>query len=274
MSASASLGTSDSGTTQSLSATQAINVSYSGGHLQWEGFSYTWQWGAGASNSSIRSESGVVTTTTDRQNVTAAIGHNAGKSWSVGQASSLAATFSQSVSGSHASDADLISKTLTHGGSLSWNSRGKRGSSYVSARVNDSRSFGEKDTVYDDFSVNYNSDLTFNRLSSMSGNANFQTSRNEAEDAAGATVVSTSKSMSGGVAYRNNRPFGVYNLQFTSNLLGSKQIDSETPSTTLRWESVFRYSLGLLSTSLSFRLSESAGGNSTKSMNFQATRSF
>ena len=274
MSAGVSLGTSDNGSTQSLSTTQTVNVSYSGGHYQWQGYSYTWNWAANASNSTTRSETGVLTTSEDRQGVSSGAGHNLGKSWSVGRNASMAATFSQSISGSKSSGSDVVAKTLNNGVSLSWNSRGERGSTYVSTRLNDSRSYGDKDTVYDDFGVNYNVDMAFNRLSSMTGNVNFQANSNESETDTGGTVSSSTQSISGGLGYQHSRPFGIYNMQFSSNLQGSKQIDSPIPSTTLRWEGVFRYSLGLLSTSLSLRASESAGGSLTKSMNFQATRSF
>lgn len=274
MNASASVGASAGGLTQTLSTTQTVNISYAGGHMKWEGFSYSWQWGANASNSSTKVDSASSSNSASRQSIGTGMGHNLGKTWTVGRNSSLAATFSQSGSGSKRSGADVIGANLNHGASLSWSARGGRGSSYLSARLSDSRGFGEKDTVFDSFNLNYNADMTFDRLSNMTGTATYQSSRNESQGDDGNTEISTSKTMSGGMAYRHSRPFGVYNLQFTSNFLGSKQLDSPIPSATLRWESTFRYSLGLLSTSLSLRFSESGGGNSSKSMNFQATRSF
>jgi len=276
MNAGVSVGTSDSENTQTLSTTQTVSLSYTGGHKQWRGYSYSWQWNGSASNITTQIETvGVASSDTeDRQNISSGIGHNLGKSWAMSSASSLAATFSQSVSGSKNSEVDSVARSLNQGASLSWSSRGGRGSTYVSGRFNDSRSFGDTESVFDSFSLNYNTDITLGRLSSMSGNANYQMTQSETKDVVGDEVESSSRSLSGGMSYRNNRPFGIYNLLFTSSLQGGKQIGSVTPTSTLRWEGTFRYSLGLLSTSLGFRASESAGGNITKSMNFQATRTF
>jgi len=276
MNAGVSLGTADSGDTQTLSTAQTMSLSYAGGRKQWSGYSYSWQWNASAANITTQIETaGVISPDSgDRQNISSGIGHNLGKSWAMSRASSLSATFSQSVSGSKSSEVDSVARSLNQGASLSWSSRGGRGSTYVSGRVNDSRSFGDAESVFDSFSLNYNTDITLSRLSNMSGNANYQVSQSESKSAMGEEVESLSRSLSGGVSYRNNRPFGVYNLLFTSSLQGGKQVGSVTPTSTLRWEGTFRYSLGLLSTSLGFRASESAGGNITKSMNFQATRTF
>lgn len=273
-SAAATVGTSDNETSQTLSTTQTVSLSYNGSHYEWDGYSYTWNWSSGASNATVRTEqTGGLTTSTDQQSVNMGIGHNLGKSWSVAK-SSMQASFSQSVTGSKNSETDIVGSSLNHGMSVGMNSRGKRGSTYINARLSDSRSFGEQDTVFDNLGVTYSADISFNRLSSMSGNMNFSASRNESENELGGTTTTTTKSVFGNLSYQHGRPFGIYNLRFTTNLLGSRQLDSPTPSSTLRSESVFRYSLGQLSTSLSLRLSESAGGALTKSMNFQATRSF
>ena len=119
-----------------------------------------------------------------------------------------------------------------------------------------------------------NSDYNINRLSSLAGDLDFSASRNESENEMGDNVVTGSRLLSGGMSYRNSRPFGVYNLKFSSSLTGSKQVDSADPTTVLRWEGSFRYSLGLLSTSLGLLASKSANGSVVKSMNFQATRTF
>lgn len=274
LSANASLGTTDSNDTQTLTTAQAVNISYLGGNHQISGFSYNWQWNGGATNASTRTELLDDTTTSDQQSYFTGIGHNLGKSWAAGQGSSVGASFSQSASGSKSSELDDPTKSLNHGASLSWNGRSGRGTAYVSGRASDSRSYGERDNVFNDFGMNVIADYTINRLSHVSGNADFSANQSETEDDTGDTTTTGSRIMSGGLAYRHNRPFGVYNLRFTSNLTGSKQIDSDFPSTTLRWESLFRYSLGLLTSSLTFRMTENAGGSVSKSMNFQATRSF
>jgi len=278
MSAGASLSTSDGGGSQTLSTAQTASLSYSGGQTQWRGVSYSWRWNASVSNITTQVERDDAPSPGDKstQNISSGIGHNLSKSWRAGSASSLATTFSQSLSGSQNSEIDNMTKSLNQGASLSWNSRGGRGSTYISGRFNDSRSFGSIDTVFQSFSLGYNTDMTFGRLSSISGSTNYQATQSVTEAAVGegGDVESSSRNISGGVSYRHTRPFGIYNLRFTSSLRGGKQIATATPTSTLRWEGVFRYSLGLLSTALSFRASESAGGNIVKSMNFQATRSF
>lgn len=273
-SASASLGTADSNNTQSLSTTQGASLAYTGRHYQFDGFSYSWQWSTNASNSTTRTDSSGVTSSTDRQSLGGGIGHNLGKSWNIGRFTSLSASFSQSLSGSKNSEIDAVTKTFNNAANLSWNRRGRRGSTYANMHGSDSRTYSENDSVFQEFGAGLVQDLTINRLSSVSGNLNYQASESEAEDSLGGVITGSNQNLAGSLAYRHDRPFGIYNLRFTSNLIGSKQLNSEIPTTTLRWESIFRYSLGLLSTSLSFRLAESAGGNLAKSMNFQATRSF
>ena len=274
LSANASVGTTDSNNTQILATTQTASLVYSGASQQLAGFSYGWQWGGGMSNSNIRTEIAGNTDSSDQQSLSSSIGHNLNKQWALSQRASVNAGFSQSVSGSKSSELDVVTKTVNHGFNLSWNRRGQRGSTYVSTRLSDSRGYGIKDSVYDHFGVTLNSDYTINRLSSLSGDMDFSASHNESENEVGENVVTGSRLLNGGMSYRNSRPFGVYNLKFSSSLTGSKQIDSADPATVLRWEGTFRYSLGLLSTSLGLLATKSANGGVTKSMNFQATRTF
>ena len=274
LSADATVGAADSNDTQTLSTAQKARISYSGSQRQILGLSHGWQWGAGAGNSNTRTEQFGITRSSDQQSYSTGLGQNISKSWSLSRSSTLSGSFSQSGSASKNSESDIVGKALNHGLSLSWNRRGGRGSTYASARMSDSRSYGEKDSVFRDFGVNLVGDVAFDRLSSLSGNMNFSASQNESENTAGGEDTSGSRLLSGGLAYQNARPFGLYNLQFSSDLIASKQVDSDMPTATWRWESVFRYSLGLLSTSLRFQVAEASNGNVSKSMNFQATRSF
>jgi hypothetical protein len=274
LSADASVGTSESANVQTLSTTQSVNLIYSGGQTQFAGYRYGWHWNGSASNSTTRTETSGNTTSDDHQSYSTGIGHNLGKSWATGRSSSLSMNLGQSFSGSKSSGKDVMSKTLNHSAGTSWSARGKRGSVYLSGHVSDSRTYGETDSVFDNLGVNLSSEYGINRLSNMSGNLNFSASQSENEDDTGAKITSGSRLLSGSLSYRHGRPFGVYNLRFDSSLTGSKQIDSPQASATLRWEGGFQYSLGLLSTSLRFRATETPGGKLTKSMNFQATRSF
>ena len=274
LNASASVGTSDNEASQTLSTSQAVSLSYSGKRYQFDGFNYGWGWGSSVSNSTSKTESGGVSNTSDRQNSSLNIGHNLGKTWAVSRTSSLSGSFSQSASGNKNSESDVVGKSLSHGASLGWNMRGTRGSAYVALQASDSRTYGEKDAIFNQVSLNLSSDVTFNRLSNMSGNATVQASNGETENDSGDVIKTESKSAVGSLSYRHTRPFGIYNLNFTAAVNASTQLDTSTPSTSWRAESTFSYALGLLSTSLNFRVSESAGGTMSKSMNFQATRTF
>lgn len=275
MSAGVSVGTSDNQTAQTLSTTQTASLTYSGSRRQWNGYSHSWNWSGSAVNTATRTEGGEETISTDRQNYSTSIGQSLGKTWPVARGSSVSSSFSQSAGGSKSSEDGEANKTINHGVSLGMNSRGGRGSSYINARLSDSRSFGgEGERVFNSFGATYSGSFTFNRLSNISGNISFSASQNESENEAGVTTTDGIRNLLGGLSYLHNRPFGVYNLRFSSDLQGSRQIDSPESTATLRSESAFRYSLGKLSTSLSLRFSESAGGVLSKGLNFQATRSF
>ncbi|MDX2463287.1 MAG: hypothetical protein QNK31_02140 [Porticoccus sp.] len=272
--ANAAVGTSDSDGSQTLSTAQAVNASYNGGRHQIAGLAYTWQGGGGVSNSTTRTEVGSIENSEDVQALTAGVGHNISGSWPMGPASSISTGVSQAGAGNKNSETDLVSKTLSHSANLSWNNRSGRSSAFVSGRISDSRNFGENESVFNDLSVSASGDYKFSRLSGMQGNMIYSASRNDSDSELEGKLINNSRSLGGGMGYQHSRPFGVYNLQFTSSLTGSKQINSPQPTTIMRWEGLFRYSLGQLTTSLTFRASETAGSNLTKSMNFQATRSF
>jgi hypothetical protein len=186
----------------------------------------------------------------------------------------MSSSLSQSLSGSKSSELDEVSKTLNHGLGLTWSRRGRLGSTYMNWRVSDSRTSGNQESNFQQLGMTLSQNLKINRLSNMSANASYQASQGETEDAGGILHETSNRSVNGNMFYNHDRPFGVYNLQFTSHLTGNKEIGSETPSTTLDWDNRFQYQLGLLATSLSFRIIKSAGGTVTKSMFFQATRSF
>jgi hypothetical protein len=272
--ANATLGTSDSGDSQSLNTTQGVGLSYAGSHYEFSGFAYSWSWGLSASNSTSRNDTMGTVRESDQQSVGGNIGHNLSRNWRLGRFMSLNGSFSQSLSASKSSEIDVPTKTINNGVSMSWNRRGRRGATYAGFHASDSHSYSERDTVFQSAGANLVQDLTINRLSGISGNITYDASRSETEKELGGVTTSSSQNINGSLNYHHERPFGVYNLQFSSVLTGGKQLNTDIPTTTLRWDSIFRYSLGLLSTSLSFQFSESAGGNLSKSMNFQATRSF
>lgn len=272
--ASASLGTADSGTTQTLTTTQSVQANYFSEQHRIGGFFYNWQMGGNAGNTTTRTDTAGVTTNSDAQSYGLGAGHSASTNWNVGRNVSMSLNLSQSLSGSKSSELDEISKLLNHGLGLTWNRRGQVGTTYVNFRATDTRSFGNQESVYQQAGVNMSQDVKINRFSGLAVNASYQASQGETESANGETIDTGQRSVNGSMYYHHDRPFGVYNLTFTSQLTGNKEIASETPSTTMDWDNRFQYQLGLLSTSLSLRIIETAGGALTKSMYFQATRSF
>jgi hypothetical protein len=272
--ASASLGTSDSENLRTLSTSQTLGISYAGNQRQIAGFGYFWSGSANIANSTTQSDSAGEETKTDTQSAGAGLGHGISKNWSTGTRSSMSMGFSQSGSASKSTAVDVVVKTISQAANLSWNRRGRGGSTHANTRVSDSRTFGETDSVFQQFGVAITQDMAINRQSHLSGNMSYQASQTETENSVGEMATGGSRSLSGTMSYGHGRPFGVYNLRFTSGLTGSKRIDSAIPTTTVRWDGIFRYRLGLLSTSLSFRALKSASGTVSKSMAFRATRSF
>jgi hypothetical protein len=275
MGAAATVSSSESDGVQTVSSSQSANVSYVSPNYEVLGFGYNWQTGVNTSNSSVRTDSGPGdSSTTDTQSTGASFGHNASTTWHVGRTGSVGLSLGQSISGNKNSNEDQIAKNINHSAGLSGSHRGSAGSTYGSLRVYDSRSKGVISTKFQQFSATLTQDAGLSPLSSLSVNAAYQASRNEQEDELGDTNSRLERSLSGTASYHHDRPFGIYNLRFFSRFIASKQIDSPTPSSLRDWDSRLNYSLGLLDTSLSFRIIESAGGTRTKSLYFRATRSF
>jgi hypothetical protein len=269
------VGSADSDGLQTVTTSQAVNISYASMRYLIAGFDYTWQASANASNSTTRTDTmDGGQTTSDIQNLGGGIGHNASKSWRLGQTSSLGLGLSQSFSESKSSTEDVVAKTLNQGASMSWSHRGKSGSTYASVHASDARNRGKRDSNFQQLGVNLSQDMTINRLSSLGASANYQANRLEQEGLDGSTTTQTIRTVSGSMGYNHNRPFGVYNLRFSSQLMGSKQIDANQPTTQWDWDNRFTYSLGLLNASLSLRIIDNAAGSRTTSLYFRATRSF
>lgn len=274
--AGATLGTSESSEgVQTLSATQSVSVSYFSSQLQILGGNYSWQTGINGSNSSQKTDADTGgETTTNNQNVGSQLGHSFSRSFTPAKRHSFGVSLGQALSVSKSSGSDEMAKGLSHSVGGTWTRRGQAGSTFGSLRASESRSYGETDSTFQQFGANLSQELTLNRLSGISASANYQASRQESESEAGKDTDSLVRGINGNLSYRHSRPFGVYNLTFSSRFSGSKQIDVETDNTRLDLDNRFQYSLGKLSTSMSLRIIESGGGVQTKTLRFQATRSF
>ena len=274
MSANAAVGVSDNNGSDSLITNQTLGMSYRGDQRNIAGLTYSWSGSATVANTTNELNSGGVKTKTDSQSVGAGLGHGVGNNWSVGDKSSMSMNLAQSGSASKSSELDVITKSISHSGSMSWNRRGASGSTNANTQISDSRSFGETDSAFQRFGFSLAQNWDINRQSQLNGNMSYQADRTESDDGLGGQQTGGSRAVNGTMAYGHGRPFGVYNLRFSSTLVGARQIDSAVPTTTLRWDGKFQYQLGLLSTSLTFKAAQGNSGPVAKSMSFRATRSF
>lgn len=273
--ASVALGTSESGAIQSLTTSEAARLGYSSSHSQIAGFGYRWQWGLNASNSDTSTDDGTTETSNSSQTMGMQLGHSVSKQWVPGKGSSVGMNLSQSGNVNKSSENDEPSRGMNHSAGLSFNRRGRSGAFFGNLQASDSRTYSQQDTEFQNVNVSISQDLTISRLSSLGGTVSYTESHQETiSDVPGASSSNLSRSAMANFSYRHDRPFGIYNMNFTSRLTGSKQIDSFNPETLWDWDNRLRYRLGLLDTSLSLRIIESAGGRQSKSLYFQATRSF
>jgi hypothetical protein len=278
MGASVAMGSSDSGGSQTLSTSESGKIYYNSSQIDLGGFNYHWQSGINASNSSSRVNTGTTETSNSIQTSGLTLGHFASKTWLSGNSSSLGLSLGQSGNVVSSSEENELIKGLNHSVGLSWNRRGHSGSIYTNLRYSDSRTRGRTDSDFQNFDASFSQDWIINRLSAFQGTESYTISRTHSvtSDVPGSNLRSEHRAARASFFYHHDRPFGVYNLRFTSRLTGSRAItgDSITKNTVWDWDNRFRYRLGLLDTSLSLRIIGSDGGTQTKTLYFQATRSF
>jgi hypothetical protein len=275
MGASMTLGSSDTGTTQTLSTTQAASLNYAGRQSQIAGFTYGWQGGVSASNSNTRTDDGLTEASTSTQSTGMQLGHSASRNWTPGKNSSIGLSLSQAGNASRSSESDELLRGMNHSAGLSWNRRSRSGALFGNVQISDSRSYGQQDSEFQHLNVSISQDVTISRLSSFAGTVGYTESRQKTiSDVPGASTSNRNRNARANASYRHDRPFGFYNMHFTSRITGSKLIDSFNPETLWDWDNRLRYRLGLLDTSLSLRIIESAGGVVSKQLFFQASRSF
>ena len=269
------VGTAESNGFQSLTSSQSLGINYSS-HRYPLGAGFDWGWGTSGSagNSSSRTDLSGVRETTSSQSFGGGLSHGLSGQWALGSTSSLSMGFSQSWSASKSSVIEEVSRTLSNSFNLSSNYRGRRGSTYGSVQISDSRSMGERTSQFQRAAITLSQDLTINRLSAITGNIALDANRQEFQLTSGDTEAGYRRFGNLSLSYRHQRPFGVYNLRFNSRFSGSREIGNDVPSQRLDWDNRFQYSLGLLSLSASFRMSQRSEGVPVKSLYFQATRSF
>ncbi|MGD8570743.1 MAG: hypothetical protein PVJ39_21835, partial [Gammaproteobacteria bacterium] len=144
---------------------------------------------------------------------------------------------------------------------------------FSSLSLSDSRTFGEQETSFQQLYLQITQRNTLSRVSAISASINFQTSKQDLADAEG---TNNPKTMTANVTYRNARIFGIYALRFSTKLTYNKRFANEdvNASETTESENRFDYRVGLLTTSLTFRIMQVDTGTTTESLTFSATRSF
>ncbi len=269
------IGTAESDTSQSLTSSQSVGASYASHRYPLgAGLDWMWQASGSAGNSFSRTDSLGVKETSSVRSLGGGLSHSLAGQWGLGRTSSLSASFSQSASASKSSAVSEATRTVSNNLNLSSNYRGRRGATYGSIQVSDSRSTGAGASQFQRAAFTLSQDLVINRLSNLIANLSLTANRQEFENVSGGTETGYRRFGSLGLSYRHQRPFGIYNLRFRSRFSGSKEIGNDIPSQRLDWDNRFQYSLGLLSMSAGFRLTQYGDGEPTKSLNFQATRSF
>ncbi len=158
------VGTAESNGFQSLTSSQSLGINYAS-HRYPLGAGFDWGWGASGSagNSSSRTDLLGVRETTSSQSFGGGLSHGFSGQWALGRSSSLNMGFSQSGSASKSSVIEQVSRTVSNSFNLSSNYRGRRGSTYGSIQISDSRSMGERRSQFQRAAITLSQDLTINR---------------------------------------------------------------------------------------------------------------
>jgi hypothetical protein len=259
--ASASVNLSESGSDQDVYTSQTLGASYNPDPLSLGGFRYSW-FSSGSASNTTGGESGV-------RQANLQLGHNLDRSLSF-LGGSLGLGLNQSVSATETSDIDGTQQ-LMHGGSLGWSLSRGGGSAYLRLSATDSRELGGADErTFQLVNFQVSMSQVTGRYSTWNGNVTVQGTRQSRADAAGvagAELGDFDVSTSAGVAYRNQRMFGVSRLSFESDL----RINDNNYKTVLggpedtvdkSWRNQFEYAIGRTRFKLIETWSEMAGRDS------------
>ena len=271
--------------TVTKSADASLGASYSSDQYSVLGFMWGWNVGGGAGGSKTSSNqtggdpAAEDNTSDSSASVGVNAGHHASGSWSVGRATVLGVSFSQSVSET-VNDQGLGGVGAGTSLSFSGTKRGESGSSFLG--VNASTSYSESQTKTNDtvttlsslsyfWSLNASRNQTINRLSAITANAGLQWSLQQVTDNDNAINRSANLNLN----YRHLRAFGIYSLNYNSNAAYSLLFnEGEDRQASMFWDNSFQYTVGLLDMALDIELNKEGNGTSRGSLRFRATRSF
>lgn len=278
-----SFAVAESGDQQTETTGQNVNLAYNSEQTIIAGFNYGWAASTGLSNSTTEVSggsgdggiSGDADSDRDTQSASIGLGHHLSNSWAVGRASSVNMGFSQNVTFSRTNssedDAEEGATTLSNGLSSGWSHRGLDSTSFVSLSINDSHRFGDEETDSQLLNFQLTRNQTLSRVSGLSVNAAFQSSRQAREN----QESTTSKSANAGIGYNNSRAFGVYNLRLQARLQYQPAIDDNANNRDItRFFSTLYYRIGKLSTNVSLIVTQTELQDLAYGLNFNATRTF
>jgi len=281
----------DTDGSQIIASSQSLGTNIPSDQYTIFGFDWGWNVGLGFNNSIRRSDTSAVASADstaaqnkDQRSLNLSLSHHLARAINLGRNSGMNVSFSQGASGSGSSNTDSVTRSLSTSVSLGWNHTGYGGSTSANTSASDSRSYGREGTAFQLFNAQLARNQSLSRLSSLSGNINFQANRARAPvndatsvgDPAAADSSTTTKSASAGFSYTHSRFLGLHGLMLSSSLSVPTLINDErTQSASGKdWDNTLNYRIGLLGLSLTARVSESGVGQRAYSMTFSAVRSF
>ncbi len=280
--ASLTVNVADADGIQSTSSSQSVNAGYFSDSFDVFGFDYGWGVSASFTNAVIRSDrsaSGAESDQpTDTQSTSLAINHHLSRAWNLGRYSSFNVGFGQAVSASKTSTEQEVPINLSNSASTGWSNYSFGGTTTLNVSASDSRSYGDRESNFQVVSVQLGRNQEISRLSSLSGSANFQTSRSTSvrDPSTNETETQQSRSASAAATYTHVRFFGIHNLSFNSQITFPSLLGSEESSvqSTAEWINTWNYQVGLLQVTLAIRAQELGSGDRAYSGTFQAIRTF
>ncbi len=278
---------------QSLNSSEIGTIGFFSSPTTIFDFFYNWNLSGSVSNANSKLDGNpaavppVEDTKTSSQSASVSIGHAASRSW-LFDSGNLNFGFSENLAvskrfpddnDSTLSTEDTETDELTKAHSISFNTSvnhlGWGGNTIFNVAVSDSRTLEEDGVVFQLASLSLARNQGINRLSSASGNFNYQASKTDNPLTIEPGASDTEESASIRFAYRHSRLFGVFALTYASTLRQERLLaDGDSQRGNLTWVNSFSYAIGLLSTKLNIRITEAPEGERTLGVNFSATRSF
>lgn len=274
------VGVSDSDGRQTVDSSQSLSVNAFSDQYVFLGFDYGWSASMGLSNVISRTDGNVTTSTEEStrntRSMNLSVNHRVSRGISLGRNSTVSVSAGQGVGASKSSNSDEVSSSISNSASAGWNHYGFGGNTSANASISDSRTLGKNDSEFQVFSAQLSRAQEITRLSNLSGNVNYQSSRSAQSDAAGVEDVVTGQSASASLNYTHARFLGVHSLLYSSQLSFPSliQADNAVSQAGREWNNTLSYRVGLLSLGMTARVAEIGDNERAFTMTFTAIRSF